>query len=168
MSKPSAHPIRSRKAIIEGCLFLVLALALGWHAVHSHYNGIKIGWELSPYLFPLLISIFLTLLSFALIAEGFKPAGEARAAAGRWRTVLVTALAALAYFLLMPVLGFVLSTTLFLLGMFLYLGERRALILILVPLLFSSVVYILFGKMLYVMLPSAPLDFLRMGLDLLW
>lgn len=158
---------RSLHTLLEGMLFLALSIALGWHALHSHYGGARIGWELSPYLFPLLIAVLLLLLSLVLVAEGLRGEGVGKPDKARWGVMLVTVAAAVAYFLLMPALGFVLSTTLFLLGMFLFLGERRPLVLILVPLLFASAIYLSFGKLLYVMLPRSQVDFIRMGLDLL-
>lgn len=166
--KATAQPrIRNRRALLEGLCFLTLALALLWHALHSHAHGIPVGWELSPSLFPLLIAMFLLILSLALIREGFHSSAQEDQTALNWRPVVVTVLAALAYFLLMPRLGFVLATACFLVGMMVYLGERRPLPLILLPLCFSAGVYLLFARLLHVMLPASPLDVLRRGLDLL-
>ena len=39
--------------------------------------------------------------------------------------------------------------------------------LILLPLVFSAVLYILFGKLLHVMLPGAPVDVLGRAIDLI-
>lgn len=167
MKAPAQPRIRNRRALLEGLCFLTLALALLWHALHSHAHGIPVGWELSPSLFPLLIAGFLLVLSLALIREGFHSSAQEDQTAFNWRPVLVTVLAALAYFLLMPRLGFVLATACFLAGMMVYLGERRPLLLILLPLCFSAGVYLLFARLLHVMLPASPLDVLRRGLDLL-
>lgn len=160
-SGKTAHPYR------EGLLFLIFSVALFAHSLYSHTSGPAIGWELSPSLFPLLVSVFLFLLGLALIAENRKNPSGGGADPVNWRTVCVTAGAAVAYYLSMPYLGFVLATALFLFGMFLYLGERRPLPLILLPILFSCLVYLLFARLLYVMLPASPADVLRLALDLL-
>ena len=167
MKAPAGHGIKNRRALLEGLCFLTLSLALLWHALDSHHRGIPVGWELSPSLFPLLCAAFLLVLSLALIREGFSMAPGEAPAPLRWHPVLVTALAALAYALLLPLLGFVLATVCFLAGMLIYLGERRPLLLILLPLCFSAGSYLLFARLLHVMLPAAPLDVLRRGLDLL-
>ena len=165
--KTAPRPIlQHRRSLIEGLLFLVLSLALLWHALMSH-RGLAMGWELSPYLFPLLIALLLLGLSLALIRAGFQPDADKPAKKPKWQPVAVTAGAALLYALLMPRLGFVLATACFLLGMLLYLGERRPLVLALLPLGFSAAVYLVFGRLLHVMLPHSPLDLLRRGLDLL-
>ena len=168
--RPASRPrALNTRSLLEGALFLALALGLLVYALHSHFSGIPVAWTLSPSLFPLLIGGLLLVLSISLLYQGFR--GRAEDAPDpppvSWGRAAVTMGAALACFLLMPLAGFVLATAGFLLFMFLYLGERRPVLLILLPLGFSSALYLLFGKLLHVLLPASPLDFLRRGLDLL-
>lgn len=161
-------PNTPRRAYLEGSLFLVLSLALFAYSLISHFKAPNAGWALSPYLFPLLIAMLLFLLSVMLLWTARHGSHiKAKAPPVRWRVFGLTVCAALAYYLLMPVLGFVLATALFLTGMFYALGERRLSMLILLPVLFATLTYLIFGKMLYVMLPFSSLDILRMGLDAL-
>lgn len=152
----------------EGALFLVLSLALFAYSLISHQRGPAVSWALSPYLFPLLISVFLFLLSGVLLLKA-RRGGRQKAEHSpiNWRIFFMTAGAASAYCLLMPLLGFVTATALFLCGMFYALGERRPLFLLLLPPAFAAISYLLFAKALYVMLPSSSIDILRLGLDAL-
>ena len=60
-----------------------------------------------------------------------------------WHPVIRLCLVMLAYGYLMPSLGFILATTLFLVAGFLILGERRRSILLFLPLVFSLVFFLL-------------------------
>jgi len=60
-----------------------------------------------------------------------------------WHPVIRLCLVMLAYGYLMPSLGFILATTLFLVAGFLILGERRCSILLFLPLVFSLVFFLL-------------------------
>jgi hypothetical protein len=57
------------------------------------------------------------------------------------------------YVIVMPHLTFLVSTVLFLFALFFYLGERRYLLISLLSVGFTSLMYLLFGKLLHVMLP---------------
>ena len=159
--------ITNRAAFFEGCLILLAGAALGWHALNRHAQLARVDWALSPYLFPLLVSMGLFILGILLMQEGMKPQHQSTKQPLHWPTVVMTIGCALCYFLLMPFLGFALATALFLLAMLLFLGERRVLMLILLPLVFSAVLYTLFGKLLHVMLPGAPVDVLGRAIDLI-
>ena len=63
-----------------------------------------------------------------------------------WQPVIRLCLVMLAYGFLMVPLGFVIATTLFLIAGFLILGERRRLILLILPLTFSVVFFLLMTK----------------------
>ena len=60
-----------------------------------------------------------------------------------WNPVILLCLVMLAYGFLMVPLGFVISTILFLIAGFLILGERRRLVLLVLPLTFSVVFFLL-------------------------
>lgn len=158
------HPSR-RTGRAEGAGFLLLALALLIYALRGHAARPSDSWALSPYLFPLAVALFLTLLSSVLLFE--KPRVKEQAVPIRWSVFALFLSAMAGYALLMPVLGFATATALLLALLFFALGERRPVLLILPPLAFAAVVYLLFGRLLYVMLPYSPIDILRVGLDAL-
>ena len=159
--------ITNKAAFFEGCLVLLSGAALGWHALNRHAQLAQVEWALSPYLFPLLVALGLFVLGILLMKEGMKPQHQTTKQPLHWLTVWLTIICALCYFLLMPFLGFALATALFLLAMLLFLGERRVLMLVFLPLMFSAVLYVLFGKLLHVMLPAAPADVLARAIDLI-
>jgi putative tricarboxylic transport membrane protein len=110
--------------------FLAFSIAYGWQA-----TGIDIfpGQEYEPFTpqtFPLALSVIGAVLGLAQVAKSLRaPASEA-AAWGRydWPRVGLLLLSMVVYGATFTWLGFLLSTTLFLLAGYLILGERRVLI----------------------------------------
>lgn len=145
----------------DALLFAVFGIALLIHALSKHYAQAMPDWKMSPYLFPLLVSIFLILLSASLAADGrreLKQSAEPKPDETSLqltygKKVLVVVLFSIAYYILMPILTFIPSTILFLTVMFLYLGERRPLVIGLISVLTAVIVYALFALGLNVMLP---------------
>lgn len=145
----------------DALLFAVFGIALLIHALSKHYAQAMPDWKMSPYLFPLLVSIFLILLSASLAADGRRELkqsvepkqNEASLQPTYGKKVLFAVLFSIAYYILMPILTFIPSTILFLTVMFLYLGERRPLVIGLISVLTAVIVYALFALGLNVMLP---------------
>jgi len=59
---------------------------------------------------------------------------------------------------MLEVLGFVLSSFLLLITLMFIFGERRKIILLLVPLLFSVILYLVFDKIAMVFLPEGIIE----------
>ncbi|MGH0052590.1 MAG: tripartite tricarboxylate transporter TctB family protein [Sphaerochaetaceae bacterium] len=137
---------------IEGFVFLFLALSAIIYALREHQQA-KIVWSQSPYLFPLLIALFLLPLSLSLIRSSRKESVHGEQTLFLVRDTVVVALSTLVYIVVMPYLTFFVSTVLFLFGVFFYLGERRYLLIGLLSLGFPALMYVLFGRLLHVMLP---------------
>lgn len=57
------------KAMHEAILFLMMSIGLLIHALTKHYAQSMPDWKMSPYLFPLLVSFFLFLLSISMLAD---------------------------------------------------------------------------------------------------
>jgi len=55
----------------EGFVFLLGSVLLGVYSLVLHVLS-KAKWKMSPYLFPLLLAVFLFLLSLSLLQEGRK------------------------------------------------------------------------------------------------
>jgi len=143
--------------IQDAVLFFMLAAALMVYSLINHYSTAKLEWKLSPYLFPVLIAVFIGALSFSLFSDGIRQikSGEKsrKKAAIHWKDVLFTIGVSVAYFGTMRFLKFIPSTILFLVALFLHLGERRIWLIAIISVLFSVSIYIIFGVMLHVMLP---------------
>lgn len=145
----------------ESVLFFIMAIALMAYALYKHYTGLPVSWEMSPYLFPVLIAIFLLLLSVSLFTDGrkqvFTQSPEVEAKASKvvvdWKSTLFTVVASVVYFLLMPVITFIPATILFLLAMLWHLKERRWWLMAILSVATTGIIYVMFGVLLNVMLP---------------
>jgi len=127
---------------------------------HHYFDRNTSEWKMSPYLFPTLISVFGFLLAISLLADALHELRGAQetdaksdAKAKNLAGVLVFVGASVLYDILLPVIHFIPATVLYLLGLFLYLGERKWWKLALLSVLTTLVVYALFGLGLHVRLP---------------
>ena len=152
--------IFKNKNIQDSCVIFAFGIFLFWYSLSNHYNGPAVEWKMSPSLFPILISVFLVLLSFSLFFDGFKQikngVSEDKSAAKEdfmIRPVLVTIVLSIAYFTLMRVIKFIPSTVLYLGGMILFLGEKRYWLIALIAVICTLSIYVLFDLALGVMLP---------------
>jgi hypothetical protein len=145
------------KNIQDSIVFFIAGAALLCYSLVQHGDS-GMEWKLSPYLFSLLISVFLILLSFSLFHEGLKELKQAaregpREAAWAWKNVLAVALFSLAYYLVMHVIPFIPATVVFLGGLIFFLGERRWHFIAITALVSSLAIYGIFGVALGVRLP---------------
>ena len=76
---------------------------------------------------------------------------------GKWQLALGIGVAALASVFLFDVIGYYLSSVLFLLLMMFLLREKKVLTLVLVPVIWCVFVYFVFDKLLYMGLPTGSL-----------
>lgn len=147
----------SNRNIQDAFLFFIFATALMVYSLVNHYSTTKLEWKLSPYLFPVLIAVFIGALSFSLLTDGLRQikSGEKsqKKAAINWKGVLFTIGISIVYFSTIKFIKFVPSTILFLVALFLHLGERRIWLIALISVVCSFSLYIIFGVMLHVMLP---------------
>lgn len=156
--KDSKKNLLSKNAVKDSMLFFALGVSILIYSLASHYS-MNVEWKLSPYLFPILISLFIIALSFSLFVETVhKDNGEAADAESAkddadWKDVLKYVLAAAAYYVIMPHIGFLISNTLFLSFLFLLLGERSWQKIVVLSISTTAVVYVLFHSFLHVMLP---------------
>ncbi len=137
---------------IEGFIFLLVSLCAIVYSLVEHQRA-KVVWQQSPYLFPLLVAVFLLPLSLSLLRSAGKENKDGEPMLFLVRDTVVVALGTVVYVIVMPHLTFLVSTVLFLFALFFYLGERRYLLISLLSVGFTSLMYLLFGKLLHVMLP---------------
>lgn len=146
----ATHQKRST-TFFEGIGFLLLACGLCVYALVHHMQA-DIEWRQSPYLFPLLIALFLLPLSLSIMRQGLEESAH-KDEEFQGKPTLVMILATTLYIASMGLLGFVASTFLFLLCIIRYLGEKRWAVSIGLSLVFPVVLYVLFAMLLHVMLP---------------
>lgn len=131
-----------------GCLGMVL---LGYSAYQLLIE--KSNWMLSPYLFPSFIGL---LIGMAAIFYGFEKHPEEQEAAGKkegYQRVLWVFAGSIFYVVLISFVRFIPATVLYLMGLYYYLGERRPGKVLLLSLGTVAFLYLLFEKILLVMLP---------------
>ena len=149
-------PLRSAGGQESLFVGLCSAALLGYSLYHHRYDRNITEWRTSPYLFPALISLLGLLLAVSLAADALRGGEERGAAEGapKDRPAPAVFLAASAlYRLLLPVLHFLPATALYLMGLFLFLGERRWLRAALLSAAVTAGVFALFGLGLSLRLP---------------
>lgn len=147
------------KYVQDGLVVLVLGLALGAFSLYNFFfSKVKSSWIMSPYLFPMLISVFAILLGLSLIYEAkrqaeAKDAPEKEGAPIKLKNVLAVIGLGVIYYALMSFITFIPATVLFLAAMMWFMGERRLKVLIPLAVLVPVVLYVLFDLGLNVRLP---------------
>lgn len=138
---------------VEGAIFFVFSVFGIIFSIKSHI-ALDMEWKLSPYLFPLAISIMLFFLSISLILEGRRKGSEERKVVNHYMEMLLYILICFIYYLLLPFVGFLISTAAFLIFTFRLLGLKKWPLIILLSVIATLFVYVLFALTLHVMLPK--------------
>lgn len=140
--------------VLDSAFFFACGLALFIYSLVSHYS-LQTEWKLSPYLFPLLISVFIIALSVSLFLESGKVVGMRNGKNEKldWKGFFAFLAASFAYWALMPLLGFIASNILYLVILFIISGERKWWKISLLSIITTFVIYLLFDTFLHVMLP---------------
>jgi len=117
---------------------------------------------LAPTAFPRFVSACLFILAVILLFQGIAAGVKKHAASQQpkvpfekvfWVRFVLVFLAAFAYISLLPLLGYIIATLLFVMGIMLLFNERRGLWLILVPIATSLSLYLLFRRVFHIPLP---------------
>ena len=136
-------------------VFLFVVSVFGISMSFISHKDFNVEWKLSPYLFPLIISFFLLILSISIIMQGLKDESEKKEKSKiDIKSLLIFGLICILYLLVFNFLGFVLSTIILLVLLMMLLGERRWWFILLVSVISSLIIYLLFAKYLSVMLPK--------------
>ncbi len=139
-------------AYLEGIFFLLCSLALIAYSLSEHYAA-HVEWKQSPYLFPLLIAFFLLPLSLALLRQAHSLKKDSPNPEFLFRDTVIVGGMTLLYIVIMPYITFIIATILLLIGLFLYLGERRYVLIGVLSVGFTLIIYAIFDIALHVMLP---------------
>ena len=143
------------RGVHESIAVFVLGLLLGAYSILGFFTAkVKAAWIMSPYLFPMLLSVFAVVVSTFLFAEAKKEAEQdTRRSDIHLNKVTVTAVMAAVYVALMPIAGFIVSTAVFLAVFMRYTGERKLKIIIPVSVVTPLALYTVFKMVLNVRLP---------------
>ena len=148
--------IRDRKKLGEALAFFVLgtALILYSHELWTTKNPVF----MSPYLFPFLIGLCISLLAVSLFVQALRWGASGREGSKEkiplnWRNVAVVIGFSGIYCAALPFLHFFPATITFLFGLLLILGEKRVWFAVLLALGTTAVMYVIFGLLLSVLLP---------------
>ena len=157
MGKSGKKGLLSTKSAQDGVVVLLLGIALCVYSFYMFYTAkVVTEWKMSPYLFPVLISVFAIALSLSLFADGKRElveAGEAESAPANLKKVFVVIGLSIAYYLMLKFITFIPATIIFLVAMFIFFGERRWWLIGLLSVATSGIIYVLFGILLNVRLP---------------
>ena len=124
------------------------------------------GYEsVGPDFWPKLILIFMIALSGYLSAKyavklskekksGIEPSGENEEEKGGWIRIGVTTLLIVAYIYLLKPLGFIVASPIFIVAMMLYINPQKKRSIPAGVVGIMVIIYLLFGKLLYIPLPK--------------
>lgn len=109
--------------------------------------------EMGPKFFPMLCIIILGFCGLILIFKGWKRKEKKPLPIFVWSKLLPMILLFAIYFIALRLFGFIISTMLFMFMSMIFMGERKPLILIGIPIGVSFGIYYLFVKVFFVILP---------------
>jgi hypothetical protein len=145
---------KHNKSAAEGLIFSTLGAFLLVYSLYNHYQ-IEVAWKLSPYLFPVLIAILFVVASIALFIQGRGELSE-KVEEVDYRGIKVvavfTALVFL-YYLLLPLLGFIITNMVMLSVFFIFLRLKTWWKVLLLSSSITAVLYVVFQLLLSVRLP---------------
>lgn len=145
--------------MVEGIVFFLAGIGLLVYSAKETAKIMPQYWSISPYMLPSIIAVAMILMSVILFFQGLaeqkRMGAEEKKAADpiNWRGVLGACGLVILYYILLPLIHFLPATVLFLAAFLYFLGERKPLRLVLIPLLTSGVLYLLFDVALSLMLP---------------
>jgi uncharacterized membrane protein YidH (DUF202 family) len=165
------------KTIYEGIFFMIIGVSLIIYSLISFSQSFNQDWSQSPYAFPILVAIFICLLSISLLVDGFKknkrPKEENKENSYKkpnTKGVLVILIICAIYYVALALVNmpmititilslaisfstFEVSTIIFLFALLKYLKVRNNILLVIVPIITAILLSIAFRTLLHVLLP---------------
>ncbi|MCR4707188.1 MAG: tripartite tricarboxylate transporter TctB family protein [Clostridiales bacterium] len=147
--------ILTRRNVQDGFAMLLLAVALLAHClVKTGSLRQKTAFAMSPYFFPVILAGCAIFLGALLLLSGLRTSGEETPRGTvRLPDLMIILALSVAYDALLPHIGFLPATALYLLLSVFWLGERRIFILLPVSFVTPALLYLLFRTGLGVRLP---------------
>ncbi len=147
--------IRRNRHGYESVVFGTLGVLLLVYSLYSH-SQVDTPWKLSPYLFPVFIAVLLVLVAISLFLQGRAPSEKKREPQDRKLPHRVAGFMGLVlvYYVLLPLLGFLITDTLMLTLFMLYLGVRPWWKSLILSAVLTGIIYVVFQVLLNVRLPQ--------------
>ena len=147
-----------REKDFQAGLLTALFGVAGWlytHATVTTSNSL-VASGIAADFYPKCLFGALVLCGLFLMYQSFMKLPEERQTFPRtdWKSVIITFVLMFAYAFLLDIAGFIISSILFMFVFMLFLGERNWKTLILVPVLGSIGVFLVFGKLFMIALPT--------------
>lgn len=150
--------VRRPGEVMFALLLVVLSVAAFWQAYAiSGFSG-----KTTPGVFPMLAAGIMTISALVILISATRSPPTPRDAPGFFTEVLslnhiVLIGLVFGYVMLMPVLGFVVSSAIFLYCAFQYLWRKNPLVILVLTALTLAVIYALFREVFQVVLPQGTL-----------
>jgi len=146
--------IKHNKSTAEGLIFSTLGVFLLVYSLYNHYQ-IEIAWKLSPYLFPVLIAILFIIASLSLIIKGQRELRKSSEEVDNrgLKVVAIFTLLVILYYIVLPILGFIITNMVMLSLFFIFLKLRTWWKVLLLSSSITAVLYVVFQLLLHVRLP---------------
>ncbi|MBP1924397.1 uncharacterized membrane protein YidH (DUF202 family) [Sedimentibacter acidaminivorans] len=165
------------KSIYEGIFFMIIGVSLIIYSLISYSQSFNQDWSQSPYAFPILVAIFICLLSTSLLVSGIKKNKDSidnnkdnlSVKPNIKGVAVILLISAVYYFALavvdMPIITltilslsisfstFEISTIIFLFVLLKYLKVSKNVLLIFIPIITTILLSIAFRTLLHVLLP---------------
>lgn len=150
----------SKADIVAAICLLLVSLLVFW--ISKDFPSSKTGIGVST--FPKLLAGLLIIFSIVIIIQAIKNSSFSKKEPTfkefkkGHKLIVAVIIILIIYIQMLEVLGFILSSFLLLITLMFVFGERRKIILLLVPLLFSVILYLVFSKMAMVFLPEGIIE----------
>ncbi len=150
----------SKADIVAAICLLLVSFLVFW--ISKDFPSSKTGIGVST--FPKLLAGLLIIFSIVIIIQAIKNSSFSKKEPTfkefkkGHKLIVAVIIILIIYIQMLEVLGFILSSFLLLITLMFVFGERRKIILLLVPLLFSVILYLVFSKMAMVFLPEGIIE----------
>lgn len=150
----------SKADIVAAICLLLVSFLVFW--ISKDFPSSKTGIGVST--FPKLLAGVLIIFSIIIIIQAIKNSSFSKKEPTfkefkkGHKLIIAVIIILIIYIQMLEVLGFILSSFLLLITLMFIFGERRKIILLLVPLLFSVILYLVFSKMAMVFLPEGIIE----------
>ena len=138
-------------------LFGIVAYIYTHVTIHKMANTVSAG--VNPDLYPKFVFAGMVICGVIILVQGLRRTKEDKQTPFPkvdWKKIIGSFVLMMAYSILMSekMLGFVIASVLFLFAFMFFLGERKWLNLVLVPIVCSVGIWLLFGKLFMISLPT--------------
>lgn len=150
----------SKADIVAAICLLLVSLLVFW--ISKDFPSSKTGIGVST--FPKLLAGLLIIFSIVIIIQAIKNSSFSKKEPTfkefkkGHKLIIAVIIILIIYIQMLEVLGFILSSFLLLITLMFIFGERRKIILLVVPMLFSVILYLVFSKMAMVFLPEGIIE----------